>query len=72
MAQVVIGMDPHKRLATIEVCDERERVLATGRRGTEGDVDRQLLAAGRRWPERLSAVEGGAANGPAPAAAAGR
>ena len=31
MGRVVIGMDPHKRSATIEVIDERERVLAKGR-----------------------------------------
>ena len=58
MAGVVIGMDPHKRSATIEVCDERERVLATGRFGTDRDGYRQLLAAGRKWPERCWAVEG--------------
>lgn len=51
-------MDPHKRSATIEVCDERERVLQTGRFGTDRDGYRQLLAVGRRWPERLWAVEG--------------
>ena len=28
MGRVVIGMDPHKRSATIEVIDEREQVLA--------------------------------------------
>jgi hypothetical protein len=37
MGRVVIGMDPHKRSATIEVCDERERVLQTGRFGTDRD-----------------------------------
>jgi len=37
MGRVVIGMDPHKRSATIEVIDERERVLAKGRFGTEVD-----------------------------------
>lgn len=58
MARVVIGMDPHKRSATIEVCDERETVLTTGRFGTDRDGYRQLLAAGRRWPERVWAVEG--------------
>lgn len=58
MGRVVIGMDPHKRSATIEVCDERERVLQTGRFGTDRDGYRQLLAAGRRWPERVWAVEG--------------
>jgi transposase len=51
-------MDPHKRSATIEVLDERECVLATGRFGTDRDGYRQLLAAGRKWPERCWAVEG--------------
>jgi transposase len=46
MGLVVIGMDPHKRSATIEVCDERERVLQTGRFGT----DREGSAAARRLP----------------------
>jgi transposase len=58
MGRVVIGMDPHKRSATIEVCDEREGVLATGRFGTDRDGYKQLLAAGRKWPQRLWAVEG--------------
>jgi hypothetical protein len=34
MGRVVIGMDQHKRSATIEVIDEREQVLARGRYGT--------------------------------------
>ena len=58
MAGVAIGMDSHKRWATIEVCDEREHVLATGRFGTDRDGYRQLLAAGQWWPDRLWAVEG--------------
>jgi transposase len=56
--RVVIGMDPHKRSATIEVIDERERVLDTGRFGTDRDGYRQMLARGRRHPERCWAVEG--------------
>jgi hypothetical protein len=32
---VTIGMDPHKRPATIEVVDERAAVLAGGRFGTD-------------------------------------
>ena len=58
MGHVVIGMDPHKRSATIEVCDRRERVLSTGRFGTDRAGYRALLAAGRRWPDRVWAVEG--------------
>ena len=58
MGRVIIGMDPHKRSATIEVLDEQERVLAVGRFGTDRDGYRQLLAAGRKWPQRVWAVEG--------------
>jgi transposase len=58
MAQVAIGMDPHKRSATIEVLDEAEKVLAAGRFGTDRDGYKHLLAAGRRWPDRVWAVEG--------------
>ena len=58
MGHVIIGMDPHKRSATIEVLDEQERVLAVGRFGTDRQGYRQLLAAGRKWPQRLWAVEG--------------
>jgi transposase len=58
MGRVVIGMDPHKRSATIEVLDEREKVLSTGRFGTDREGYRNMLAAGRRWPQRVWAVEG--------------
>ena len=58
MVHVVIGMDPHKRSATIEVLDEVEKVLSTGRFGTDREGYRDLLAAGRRWPDRVWAVEG--------------
>jgi transposase len=58
VSRVVIGMDPHKLSATIEVVDERERVLGGGRYATDRDGYRQMLAAGRRWPDRMWAVEG--------------
>ena len=58
MARVFIGVDPHKLSATIEVVDDRETVLATGRFGT----DKAGYAAMRKhvaaWPERTWAVEG--------------
>src|SRR5688500_10418985 len=58
MANVFIGVDPHKLSATIEVVDEKETVLATGRFNT----DKAGYAAMRRqvagWPERVWAVEG--------------
>ena len=44
---VIIGMDPHKRSATIEVIDERAVVLAAGRYDTDTAGYAQLLAAAR-------------------------
>jgi transposase len=61
MEQVIIGVDPHKLSATIEVVDDRERRLGQGRFAT----DKAGFAAMRRyaaaWPQRTWAVEG--ANG---------
>src|SRR2546430_6228257 len=51
-------MDPHKRSATIEIIDDRETVLAGGRFGTDRDGYKTMLALGRRYPERIWAVEG--------------
>jgi transposase len=55
---VFIGVDPHKLSVTIEVVDDRETVLTTGRFGT----DKSGYAAMRKhvaaWPERTWAVEG--------------
>ena len=55
---VIIGMDPHKSSATIEVVDERAVVLAKGRYGTDRAGYAQMLAAGRKFPDRVWAVEG--------------
>ena len=56
--RVFIGVDPHKLSATIEVVDDHETVLATGRFAT----DKAGYAAMRRhvagWPKRVWAVEG--------------
>ncbi|MGN6131250.1 MAG: IS110 family transposase, partial [Nocardioidaceae bacterium] len=58
MEHVVIGVDPHKLSATIEVVDDREQLLGSGRFTT----DRAGYAAMRRyakaWPDRVWAVEG--------------
>src|SRR6478609_8622261 len=58
MEQVIIGVDPHKLSATIEVVDHREKLLGSGRFTT----DRAGYTAMRRyvetWPERTWAVEG--------------
>ena len=44
MQQVIIGVDPHKLSATIEVVDSQERLLGSGRFST----DRTGFAALRR------------------------
>jgi transposase len=58
MGHVVIGMDPHKRSATIEIADDRQKVLFAGRFGTDRDGYKQMLAAGRKFKDRTWAVEG--------------
>src|SRR3989440_4249026 len=58
VARVIIGVDPHKRSATIEVVNEREQTIAQGRCGTDADGYKAMLAAGRRHKEREWAVEG--------------
>ncbi|HET8768558.1 MAG TPA: IS110 family transposase [Pedococcus sp.] len=55
---VIIGMDPHKRSATIEVIDEVGRMVAVGRFGTDRAGYAELLAAGREHRDRVWAVEG--------------
>jgi transposase len=58
VGRVIIGVDPHKLSATLEILDQRENVLGGGRFGTDRDGYRQMLTAGRRWPDRIWAVEG--------------
>ncbi|MEU4716312.1 IS110 family transposase [Micromonospora purpureochromogenes] len=58
MGQVIIGMDPHKRSATIEVINDREKVLAQGRFGTDRDGYQTMLKLGRQHKDRVWAVEG--------------
>lgn len=50
---VIIGMDPHKRSATVEVVDERGRTLAVGRCGTDKTGYADMLAAGRQHEDRV-------------------
>src|SRR5262245_47517585 len=58
MSQVIIGMDPHKRSATIEVMTSDETVVGGGRYGTDVAGYRAMLAEARQWPERTWAIEG--------------
>jgi transposase len=43
---VIIGMDPRKRSATIEIIDPAGHVLATGRYATDTAGYSELLTAG--------------------------
>jgi transposase len=58
MRHVIIGMDPHKRSATIEIIDDQQKVLFQGRFGTDRDGYKAMLAAGRKFKDRVWAVEG--------------
>ena len=58
MEKIVIGVDPHKLSATIEVVDHHEKVLTVGRFTTDKTgyiAMRRHVAA---WPTRVWAVEG--------------
>jgi transposase len=55
---VIIGMDPHKRFATIEIIDEHGHILATGKYGTDQAGYTDMLTAGRTHGERVWAIEG--------------
>ncbi|WP_280302120.1 IS110 family transposase [Nocardia abscessus] len=55
---VIIGMDPHKRSATIVIIDHRATVLATGRYSTDTVGYAEILTAAQKFPDRVWAVEG--------------
>jgi transposase len=56
--RVIVGMDPRKRSATIEVMADDEQVLGGGRYGTDPAGFAAMLTCARQWPERVWAVEG--------------
>ncbi|RZU19408.1 transposase [Kribbella rubisoli] len=56
--RVVIGMDPHKRSATIEIMSAEETIQGAGRFGTDRDGYAAMLGYGRQWPDRVWAIEG--------------
>src|SRR4051812_25212480 len=58
MAQVFIGVDPHKLSATIEVLDDHETVLATGRFATDKAGYAAMRKTVASWSDRVWAVEG--------------
>ena len=61
MEQVIIGVDPHKLSATIEVVDHHECKLGDGRFTTDRAGYAAMLTYTKAWPARVWAVEG--ANG---------
>ncbi len=61
MEQVIIGVDPHKLSATIEVVDHHEQLLGSGRFTTNQAGYAAMRGYAKSWPDRVWAVEG--ANG---------
>ena len=61
MEQVIIGVDPHKLSATIEVVDRQEGLLGSGRFTTDKAGYLAMCRYAAAWPQRVWAVEG--ANG---------
>ncbi len=61
MEHVIIGVDPHKLSATIEVVDEYEKLLGSGRFTTDQAGYTAMRTYAKTWPDRVWAVEG--ANG---------
>src|SRR6476659_8041580 len=58
MEQVIIGVDPHKLSATIEVVDGHERLLGSGRFSTDQAGYTAMRTYTENWPDRVWAVEG--------------
>ena len=58
---VIIGVDPHKLSATIEVVDHQEKLLGAGRFTTDKAGYAAMRTYAKAWPDRVWAVEG--ANG---------
>jgi transposase len=58
MNRVIIGVDPHKLSVTIEVVDDRENNLGSGRFTTDKAGFAALRKYVKQWSEREWAVEG--------------
>ena len=58
MKQVIIGVDPHKLSATIEVVDQHEKVLGSGRFATDKSGYTTMIGYVAQWPRPIWAVEG--------------
>ncbi len=58
MERVVIGVDPHKLSATIEVVDRNENLLGSDRFTTDKDGYAAMRKYVSQWPQREWSVEG--------------
>ncbi|WP_211659260.1 IS110 family transposase [Phytoactinopolyspora halophila] len=58
MEKVIIGVDPHKLSATIEVVDDRENALGSGRFTTDKAGFAAMRTYVKQWSDREWAVEG--------------
>ena len=57
MTKVIIGVDPHKLSATIEVVDRHEKMLGSGRFSTDQAGYTAMRTYAKNWPDRVWAVE---------------
>ena len=55
---MIIGVDPHKLSATIEVVDQHEQLLGSGRFTTDRAGYAAMRNYAKTWPDRVWAVEG--------------
>ncbi|GAA2147830.1 hypothetical protein [Humibacillus xanthopallidus] len=53
MTKVIIGVDPHKLSATIEVVDRHEKLLGSGRLRTDHAGYTAMRAYVNSWSERV-------------------
>jgi hypothetical protein len=58
MAGVIIGVDPHRLSATIEVVDHHGHLLGSGRFTTDKAGYAAMRSYVNTWPRRMWAVEG--------------
>ncbi|GAB2451419.1 hypothetical protein GCM10027262_75760 [Nocardia tengchongensis] len=68
---IIIGMDPHKRSATIEIIDTTGRVLTGGRYATDTAGYTEMLSAGRKFVDRVWGCRGLQRHRAPPGASAG-
>ncbi|MCW2760147.1 MAG: family transposase [Marmoricola sp.] len=63
MEKVIIGVDPHKLSATIEVVDRDEKLLGAGRFPTDRAGYKSMKTYVKTWPDRVWAIEGATGTG---------